>query len=360
MIGRHHGGITRVGEDVAHVTQRLRVVVHDEHRRRLASLRNLAGGAPGIAGRGVFAARIRDRNREDETRALAHARAFGPYAPAVGLDQSLADGKAQSTGHAGVYFVAPVFAKQPPQEFRCNAPALVGHRDRYVHAVPLGRDTDGSRCRRMAGGVGQQIVQHLHDAFPVGEHRRQVGRQVDEDVVPGAAGQERVAGLVHQETHLRGFRGDRQRARIGASRVEQVANQTVHEIGLFVDDTEELAHFGRIEFPRGVQHRRRRSLDGGQRRTQFVAHHAEKLGPRPVQFLQRRQVLHGDHHRRHRAVLAANRGGAHEHRHIAPVGNGNHDLHVTHRLGTVEHLGKGKLVQRDFASVGEAAGRHLE
>ena len=52
--------------------------------------------------------------------------------------------------------------------------------------VAFRRDPDGGGVRGVARGVREQVVQHLHDALPVGQHGRQVGRQVDPDGVPGA------------------------------------------------------------------------------------------------------------------------------------------------------------------------------
>ena len=159
-------------------------------------------------------------------------------------------------------------------------------------------DPDGGRFRRVAPGVGQQVVEHLHRALPVGHDPGQAGRQVDADGVPPAAADERAAGLVHQRGDIRGLGRDRQRPGFDAPGVEQVANQVVHAVGLLVDDAEELRHLGRTEDARGAEHRGGRALDRGQRRPQLVAHHAQELGPHALQLPKRRQVLHGDHHPR--------------------------------------------------------------
>ena len=212
----------------------------------------------------------------------------------------------------------------------------------------------------MPGGVGQQVVQHLHDALPVRQHPRQVGCEVDEDGVPGAAGQERGARLVHQGDDLRGLRGDRERAGLDAPRIEQVADQAVHAVGLLVDDAEELRHLGRIQNPRGAERRGGRALDRGQRRAQLVAHHAEKLGPHPFQFLERRQILHGDHNRSDRAVRAVDRGRVDERGHAVPAGDREHDLLGAHRLGAAQRAGERQPVEGDLAPVRAPAGHHPE
>ena len=73
---------------------------------------------------------------------------------------------------------------------------------------------------------------------PVGHRGRQVRRQVDRHAVPAAAAQEGVPGPVHQARDLRRFGGYRERARVDAPDIQQVADQPAHVIGLLVDDAE--------------------------------------------------------------------------------------------------------------------------
>ncbi len=137
----------------------------------------------------------------------------------------------------------------------------------------------------MPGGVGAEVVEDLHDAPPVGHHRGQRRREVDEHGVPPAAAQERVPRAVDQGRQLRGFGGHRERARVDASRIEQVADEAAHVVGLVGDDPEELAHLRRVQVRRGLQQRGGRTLDGGQRRAQLVADHTEEVGPQPLELL---------------------------------------------------------------------------
>ena len=138
---------------------------------------------------------------------------------------------------------------------RRDPQALVGDRDGDVQALAFGRDTDRRGLRRMAAGVGEEVVQHLHDAPLIGQHPRQVRRQVDEHGVPGVAGKERRPRLVHERAHLRGLERDRERAGLETSRIQQVADEPAHAVGLLVDDAEELLRLGRTEAPRGAEHR---------------------------------------------------------------------------------------------------------
>ena len=113
-------------------------------------------------------------------------------------------------------------------------------------------------------------------------------------------------GLVHQGGHVRGLRGDRQRARLDAGHVQQVADHAPHQVGLVGDDAEELAHLRRVQGRALVQQGGGRAPDGGQGQAQLVADHTQELGPQPLQLLQAGQVLHGHHVGHH---LPADRSG---------------------------------------------------
>ena len=93
---------------------------------------------------------------------------------------------------------------------------------------------------------------------------------------------------------------------------------------------------------------------------QLVAHHAEEPGPHVLQFLERREVLHGDHHRRDRAVLGVDRGRVDQRGDAPAVGGGEHDLLGAHRLGAAQRAGERQPVEGDLAPVGEAAGEDPE
>ncbi|MCY4636591.1 MAG: hypothetical protein OXG04_19180 [Acidobacteria bacterium] len=251
-------------------------------------------GAYGLARPGILG----HRDGEDEPGALADPTALGADAAAVRLDQPLADDEpeAHAGGRPAAALGVRVLAEQVRQPLGGHAPALVPDRDGDVRAVTVGRDPDRGRVGRVPGGVREQVVQHLHDAPPVGHHPGQVRRQVDEHGVPAAGGQERAARPVDQGGHVRGLGCDRERARVDAPRIEQVADEAAHVVGLLGDDAVELVHLGPIELGRLLDQRVRRALDRGQRRAQLVAHHAEEVRPQPLQLLKRRQVLEGDDH----------------------------------------------------------------
>ena len=82
--------------------------------------------------------------------------------------------------------------------------------------------------------------------------------------------------------------------------------------------------------------------------------------PQPLQFLEWRQVLHGDHHRRDRTVLGVDRRRVDQHRHAAPVGHRQHDFLGAYRLGVAQLLRERELIEGDLAAVGKPAGHDLE
>ena len=146
---------------------------------------------------------------------------------AVRLDQPLADGEPEA--YAGGRAAAGVGVRVLPEQVRPplgRHPApLVGDRHGDVRVLAHVRHPDRGRLGRVPRGVRQEFVEHLHDAVAVGHHGGQPRRQVDEDGVPAAAAQEGAARPVDQRGHLGGFGGDRERARLDAPGIEQVADE---------------------------------------------------------------------------------------------------------------------------------------
>ena len=91
---------------------------------------------------------------------------------------------------------------------------LVGDPDGDVHVLAHVREADRGRLGRVPRGVREEVVEHLHDAPPVGHQGGSPRRQVDENGVPAAAAQEAASRPLHQGGHVRGLRRDRERARV--------------------------------------------------------------------------------------------------------------------------------------------------
>ena len=229
-----------------------------------------------------------------------------------------------------------------------------------MNALPLRGNPDGGRLGRVPGRVGQEVGQHLDDAAAVGHHPGQIRRQVDLDGVPAFSTQEHVPGLFHQAGHLRRLGADRQRARLDATRIQQIVDQAVHVIGLLIDDAEELLHHGRVRGRRRPQRGGGRALDGGQRNPEFVAHHTQELGPQPLQLLQWSQVLKGDDHGLDRAVLGTDRRGVEQRRDTPAVGDPEDDLLGAYRGSVAQHLRQRKLSRGELLPVAEPAGHDLQ
>ena len=164
-----------------------------------------------------------------------------------------------------------------------------------------------------------------------------------------------LSRLLHELRHLRGLGRDGERARVDAPRIEQVADEPAHVLGLRGDDAVELARLGRVE-PDVVEQRRRRALDGGERLAQLVADEPQELGAQAFNLVERGEVLHGHHHRRDGAVLAMNGRRVDEHPHTPPVGHREHHLLGAQRLSRAELPGDGELAQGNLAPVGAAKG----
>ena len=282
-VSGHGGRVARPGQGVPDVPEGLRIVVHAEDAGPLRFLSRPSPGPGGGAPR-----RLPDRrNGEGEPASQSQPVALGPDAPPMGLHDPPADGQAQA-GPAGL--PSPLLAVQPrelPEQVRQalggHAHAVVGHREGDVDAVPHGGDPDGGQLVGVPGRVGQQVVQHLDDAPPVRQDPGQPRRDVDDQVAPAAPALEPAPGLVHQDGHVDGFGGYRQGPRLDAGHVEEVADQVAHALRLVADDPEELGHLGGVQLRRSLQQGVDRPLDGGQRRPQLVAHHAQELGPQPLQ-----------------------------------------------------------------------------
>ena len=109
-------------------------------------------------------------------RLRARAVAVGPDAAPVGLHQPLADGQAQARPLDPASPGLAVDARELPEQLRQavgrHALAVVGDRDLHVDAVPHRGDPDGGRRGRVRGRVGEEVVQHLDEAPPVGPHPR--------------------------------------------------------------------------------------------------------------------------------------------------------------------------------------------
>ena len=310
-----------------------------------------SAAAAGLSGHG---------NRERDRGAPAGAGALGPDAAAVRLDEPLRDGEPEAVAGRGALPAAGVLAEQVRQQLGRHPAPLVGDRDGKVRVLAHGRHADRGRLGRMPRGVREEVVEHLHDAPAVGHHRGQVRREVDEDGVPAAPAQERAPRPLDQRGHLRGFRGDRERARVDAPGIEQVADEAAHVGGLLGDDAEELARLGRVELGRLLQPRVGRALDGEQRGAQLVAHQAQERGPHPLDLVERRQVLHGHHHRADLAAFRPDRRGVDQRPDAAPVRDREHHLLGAHRLAGAERLIQRNLAEGHLPPVGAADREHLQ
>ena len=198
----------------------------------------------------------------------------------------------------------------------------------------------------------RRVADDLHDAPSVGHDQGKVGGELDLELIAAAGVEEAVLGLVHQARDVGRLRGYRERAGLDARHVEEIAHEAAHVLGLVVDDAEELAHLGGVQAAGIVQERAGRALDRGQRYLQLVADHGQELRPQPIQLLERREVLHGDHERHEFALGGVDGGRVHESGDRPAVGNVHDDLLGPDRLRRGECLRHGELLQRELPAVG--------
>ena len=337
--------------------QRARIIIHHKDPdagRAFLRLAQTRGGS--------FNGNFRHRQRKDELGAMPQAIALRVYATAVGFNQPLADGQAQTVAIGTARFAGArgVAIEDVRESLRRKPLALVRNRHLDMHPFVLRGHLNGGGLRGVSGRIRQQVAEHLHDALPVGHHPRQVRRQVNLHGLPAAAANEGVASLVYQAGHSGRLGSHRQRAGLHAPRVQQIADQVAHVIGLLINDAEELHHLGRVDWLVGAQHRGRRTLDRGQRRAQLMAHHAKELGPHSVQFPKPLKILHGDDHGYDLPRLAADWGGVDQHGHAAAIGHRKNNLLGAHCLRGAELLRQRDLVQGNLVPVREPAGDDLQ
>ena len=140
----------------------------------------------------------------------------------------------------------------------------------------------------------------------------------------------------------------------------RTADEAAHVVGLLVDDPEELAHLRPVQVLRRLQQRGGRALDGGERRAQLVAHKPEELHAQPVELVERREILHRDHHRLDRAVEGGNRRRVERRGDAATVRDRELDLLHAHRLAGSKCERERDLAERHLAPVGAPADHDLQ
>ena len=199
-------------------------------------------------------------------------------------------------------------------------------------------------------------MEHLHEPLCVGPHAGQLRHHLDFDAAVVAAAQESVLRLLDHCSDVGGVGCDRQRPRLDTRQIQEIVDQVAHLVGLFLDDAEELTSLCGIQRRRGASRRSSRALNRSQRSPQFVAHHSEELGAQPLEFLQRRYVLHGGHDRRDLAVVGADRRGVYEGGHLLAARATHNQLLCLHRLSGTGRPHNREILVGDRGTVHPAEG----
>jgi hypothetical protein len=99
---------------------------------------------------------------------------IGAYSAAVGLNQFLDDGQADSgaavLSRAG-FFTAVKALKKEGQVFRSQIPALVGVSNPDGFKAGFDVDVESAVLRRIPGGIVGHVAQHPRDPTPIGRNR---------------------------------------------------------------------------------------------------------------------------------------------------------------------------------------------
>ena len=91
-----------------------------------------------------------------------------------------------------------------------------------------------------------------------------------------------------------------------------------------------------------------------------MAHEPQELRAHPLDLVERREVLQGDHHRPRAGTFGIGRRGVDQRSHAPPVRNRKLDLLRAHGLGVRELQSQRQLRQRHLAPVRAAADDDLE
>ena len=219
-----------------------------------------------------------------------------------------------------------------------------------------GFHTDGRRLMAVAGRVGEQVADELHDAPPVGHHQRQVRGQVDADDVLCARALEGGAGLVDQPGQVLWLGGHREGAGLDPHDVDEVCEQLAHVVGLLVDDPEELVHLCGVKRAPRLAQRGRGPLDGRERGSQLVADHPQELGAKALHLREGAHVACSYHHRVNPAVGARDRGRVDHRGHLVAVGERDGHLLAAHGLARSQHRFQRHPPLGDLLAVGAPVG----
>ena len=91
-----------------------------------------------------------------------------------------------------------------------------------------------------------------------------------------------------------------------------------------------------------------------------MAHQVEELRALALELVERREILHGHHHREHRAVAGRDRGDVDQRADAPPVGHRDLELLAAHRLGEAQRPRYRAVLEDDLRAPGEAAAHHAE
>src|SRR5437868_371019 len=239
--------------------------------------------------RGVALYSLVGREVASDGRALADGR-INTHLAAVQFDK----GAHQRQAETGAAVPRPVGMALKPVEHLVldvgrNAWTGIGHGKDHRVIGPLRANADDCILRREAHGVGEQVVQNLHDAAFVTDKTSDAGIDVDleADAVGGQAilnafggGFDGLADIDRTELELHG-------AGIDGGEIENVVGERQQRVGRFGDVLQVFGLFRGQRAGRGIAQEMREADDGGQRRAQLVGDVVDEIHLHLVSRLQR-------------------------------------------------------------------------
>src|SRR3989442_10687012 len=245
-----------------------------------SSMRTTTGsGIGGHRGRRLSGQRQREKERD-----AALGQVLGPDAPAVRLDDALADREAETGAPAAVGLPAVKLLEDlvllPARQPRAAVGDLRGD-----GAVRRGRDDSD---RTLGRGVLDRVVEEVHedllDEHVVDRHQRQIGRDVRRD----APVRESLAEATQRRTdHLlerMPFLAELERAGLEPCHLEQVLDEAVQPFRLLAYRFQEFLLRSIVESGSFVQDRADRPGDRRERCSEVVRDRAEQGVPQALAF----------------------------------------------------------------------------
>src|SRR5687767_9007105 len=128
--------------------------------------------------------RIRNRNREEETTALARC-AFHRNPAAMAVDDPLDDRQTETSSLAASSLLLPETVEEARNMVRRNSGSRIRNPEDHFARVRFCADHDGATARREFDRVSHQIIQNLEEAIMIAKNVRKLFARLYEQMKSG-------------------------------------------------------------------------------------------------------------------------------------------------------------------------------